>query len=72
MTRIAKQYKNNTIRVNRQWCKGCGICTVICGKSVFVLDNSGKTVIANPMSCTGCHKCETHCPDFAIAVGEVK
>lgn len=68
MPRAASNYINNKINVKRQWCKGCGICVALCEKNVLLLDNRGKAVVANPMACTGCRKCETHCPDFAITV----
>lgn len=68
MVRTAFQFNNNNIMVKKQWCKGCGICTVLCGNNVFVLDSRGKATIANPAACTGCGKCEDHCPDLAIWV----
>jgi len=68
MARAASNYINNRIQVKRQWCKGCGICAALCERNVLVLDSRGKAVVANPDACTGCRKCETHCPDFAINV----
>jgi len=68
MARAASSYANEKIRVKRQWCKGCGICTALCEHNVLILDNSGKAVIADPAACIGCGKCESHCPDLAITV----
>jgi 2-oxoglutarate ferredoxin oxidoreductase subunit delta len=68
VAKAASNYINNRIDVKRQWCKGCGICTALCDHNVLLLDNRGKVVVANPMSCVGCGKCESHCPDFAISV----
>lgn len=56
------------VLVNRNWCKGCGICTTLCPKHVLQLDKSGKVMVNDTASCSGCGKCETHCPDFAISV----
>ena len=70
MVKTAKQYKQVPIQIKREWCKGCGICVVICDQNVFILDQRGQTVIANPLACKGCRKCESHCPDFAINIGE--
>jgi 2-oxoglutarate ferredoxin oxidoreductase subunit delta len=68
MARPVFNYDDYSIRINRHWCKGCGICTALCPNKVLLLDNRGKAVAAYPASCTGCGKCETHCPDFAISV----
>jgi len=68
MARPASHYYDNRIHVKREWCKGCGICTVLCAKKVLLLDNRGKAVVANPVACSGCGNCETHCPDLAIMV----
>lgn len=68
MGRAVKHSVKPKIHINRQWCKGCGICTALCGKKVLLLDNRGKAVAANPAACTACGRCEAHCPDFAISV----
>jgi len=68
MARAASEFDDNKIVVKKQWCKGCGICTALCGNNVFLLDSRGKATIANPSACTGCGKCEDHCPSLAIWV----
>lgn len=56
--------------INREWCKGCGICVHFCPSQVLVLDNEEKALAAHPEECIGCKMCELRCPDLAIVVGE--
>ena len=56
------------IRINKDWCKKCGICTAFCPKNVFEKDGGNLPVPVRADSCTGCRLCEMRCPDFAIAV----
>ena len=54
--------------INRDWCKGCGICVELCPKNVLALDHSEKVTVANPEDCICCKLCELRCPDVAIEV----
>ena len=54
--------------INRDWCKGCGICVVMCPKSVLELDKSEKAVAARLEDCIACSLCAQICPDLAIEV----
>lgn len=58
------------IEVQRDWCKGCGICVALCPKEVLKLDEFGKVTVAEPAACVGCGRCEDHCPDFVLSVEE--
>ena len=62
--------KNAQVVINRDWCKGCGICVAFCPKKVLDLDSMGKAFVANPEACNGCRLCELRCPDLAIEVIE--
>lgn len=53
------------IIVNKEWCKGCGICVAFCPANVLELKD-GKVNIVNMEACTQCGLCELRCPDFAI------
>ena len=54
--------------INRDWCKGCGICVELCPKNVLALDDDEKVTVANPEECICCKLCELRCPDVAIEV----
>lgn len=56
------------VTVNRDWCKGCGICVAFCPTKVLGMDGDEKAVVLRGEDCTGCRLCEIRCPDFAIEV----
>jgi 2-oxoglutarate ferredoxin oxidoreductase subunit delta len=57
--------------INRDWCKGCGICVHFCPKNVLELDSDAKVYAARPDDCIYCRLCELRCPDLAIEVKKV-
>ena len=56
------------ININREWCKGCGICVAFCPKKVLEMDRQDKPVVRHLDECNGCGMCELRCPDMAIEV----
>ena len=54
--------------LNREWCKGCGICVAFCPKHVLELDEKDKVVAMRPADCIACRMCELRCPDLAIEI----
>jgi 2-oxoglutarate ferredoxin oxidoreductase subunit delta len=58
--------------VNRDWCKGCGICAAFCPKKVLELDETEKMTVVRPEDCTECGLCEQRCPDLAIELVETE
>lgn len=54
--------------VNREWCKGCGICVAFCPKRVLELDEMDKAVFVHPEDCICCKLCQWRCPDLAIEI----
>ena len=58
--------KLKSLRIDREWCKGCGICVAFCPKQVLELDRHDKSVAARVEDCTTCQMCELRCPDLAI------
>lgn len=64
---IAKK-KLKQLLINREWCKGCGICVKFCPTSVLELDATDKATSMRPEACICCRMCELRCPDLAIEV----
>ena len=60
--------KEYSIDINKEWCKGCGICVSFCPENVLGLDENEKAIVINPEKCVVCNLCELRCPDMAIAV----
>ncbi len=64
---MARQ-KLKEILINRDWCKGCGICVHFCPTKVLELDAMEKSIVVRPEDCICCKMCELRCPDLAIEV----
>ncbi|MCP4671108.1 MAG: 4Fe-4S dicluster domain-containing protein [Desulfobacula sp.] len=64
--------KNKIIQhsIDKEWCKGCGICVHFCPKQVLELDKNGKVKAVQPEDCIACRLCEFRCPDLAIQIIE--
>lgn len=65
---MAKKKKLKRHVIDRDWCKGCGICVAVCPKNVLELDNKEKAVAVRKKDCIACQLCEEICPDLAITV----
>jgi 2-oxoglutarate ferredoxin oxidoreductase subunit delta len=57
--------------INREWCKGCGICVAFCPKDVLELDDEEKVIAARQEQCIACKLCELRCPDLAFEIETV-
>lgn len=60
--------KLKNLSINRQWCKGCGICVAFCPARVLELDQQDKVVAARIQDCIACGFCALRCPDLALQV----
>ena len=60
--------KEKSLTVEKDWCKGCGICVAFCPKNVLEIKD-GKVVISDLEACIQCGQCELRCPDYAIYLG---
>ena len=67
-SRKEKPQKAGDVQINRDWCKGCGICVAFCPKDVLELDEHEKAVVKRLEDCNACGLCELRCPDMAIEV----
>ncbi|OPL08424.1 MAG: hypothetical protein AVO33_10735 [delta proteobacterium ML8_F1] len=57
------------VKINPDWCKGCGNCVSFCPTNVLAIDHHGKSTMVNREGCILCGMCEKLCPDFAIWIG---
>ena len=60
--------KLKELTINREWCKGCGICVEFCPTKVLALDECDKAVAVRLSDCIACRLCELRCPDLAVRV----
>ena len=58
--------KKKEVNIDREWCKGCGICVAFCPKGVLEIDDDEKAYWAQPENCINCGLCELRCPDVAV------
>lgn len=62
------------IKINKDRCKGCGLCIVFCPKKNLragsSLNNAGifPVEIISEEECTGCGICYLMCPDVCIEI----
>jgi len=62
------------IEIDRERCKGCGLCTISCPKGLIKIGSEINrqgyfyVVWEGEESCTGCALCGEICPDIAIQV----
>lgn len=66
----AKETGSIGVVIDRDWCKGCGICVELCPKQALRLNEEGKAVWDEPEICVRCGLCELRCPDLAIELEE--
>ena len=70
--------KRGRIVIDRELCKGCGLCIRACPVKVLDLDteiNSTGTypcMIVEPEKCIACGNCYDVCPDVCIEVYELE
>lgn len=55
-----------TLRVRRDWCKGCDICIEACPEQILALDELDKVYVTDIDRCIFCGICAERCPDFCF------
>lgn len=64
------------IHIDKEICKGCGLCIHYCPRDVFAMSktlNKKGFAVAEavyPEKCINCKMCEINCPDLAIFVDD--
>lgn len=63
------------ITVDKEYCKGCGLCVSVCPKKIIELDKNSRNKkgyftaqCTDESKCIGCAMCGMICPDCAIKV----
>ncbi|MFH1878230.1 MAG: ferredoxin family protein [Candidatus Omnitrophota bacterium] len=62
------------IKIDKQRCKGCGLCVNVCPGQVLILSGEVNkkgfryAVAERPENCTGCGLCYVICPDCGIEI----
>ena len=63
------------ITIDRNTCKGCGLCVLACPKKIVEIDSKtlnekgyNPATVTDMEKCIGCAMCATMCPDVAITV----
>ena len=70
--------KQGRIMIDRERCKGCGLCVRACPVGVIALDERINAAgvyparDAKPEACVACGSCYLVCPDTAIEVFELE
>jgi 2-oxoglutarate ferredoxin oxidoreductase subunit delta len=63
--------------IDKEHCKGCGLCVAACPKKVLEIDKNVNTkgyfpaYQSRPADCIFCAICATVCPDVAITIEEI-
>lgn len=63
--------------IEKDRCKGCSLCVVVCPKKVLEISKVGNTkgyfpaYQARPEDCVFCAICCTMCPDVAITIAKI-
>ncbi|MDD5424457.1 MAG: 4Fe-4S binding protein [Candidatus Omnitrophica bacterium] len=64
------------ITIDRNACKGCGLCAINCPEKLIIIDESmnvrgvhpAKFTETDPEKCKGCKMCAIMCPEVCIEV----
>ncbi|KYO67798.1 4Fe-4S dicluster domain-containing protein [Thermovenabulum gondwanense] len=63
----------NKLIIDKDRCKGCGLCVNVCPKKILFLDQEevnilGYHPVASKEGCIACGFCATVCPDIVFTI----
>ena len=58
--------KKKKVKVNKEWCKGCGICVARCQMEALTLEDD--KVVLDLNHCIGCGLCVTTCSTGSLTL----
>lgn len=63
------------VTIDRETCKGCGLCVSVCPKQVLAIDEEHVNLkgyypaaVMRGEACIGCISCARMCPEIAIRI----
>ena len=67
------------VLIDKDRCKGCGLCSVVCPKEILFMDDTVINVkgyqpvaLTDMGKCIGCGHCALVCPDVVIHVERIE
>jgi 2-oxoglutarate ferredoxin oxidoreductase subunit delta len=61
--------------IDKEACKGCGLCEIVCPKKILVLSESelnkkgyNPIEVTDMSLCTACCSCAKMCPDYVFVI----
>ena len=75
---VERPTKSFEVTILSQFCKGCGLCIEFCDQGKLYVEKKPNkrgiqvAAVHAEVSCTGCLKCATICPDAAVVITRVQ